>query len=97
MGRFTGHNVVRDLLAEPLLPLRIEWYVTVLDIGSWGAIYMEGWQRKVIATGETAKKTKQTINCQRIYPPLSGDRSEILAAAAPIVQFPPKKFSGTTH
>jgi NADH dehydrogenase len=92
MGRFAGHNVVRDLLAEPLLPLRIEWYVTVLDIGSWGAIYMEGWQRKVIATGETAKKTKQTINCQRIYPPLSGDRSEILAAAAPIVQSPPKKL-----
>jgi NADH:ubiquinone reductase (H+-translocating) len=92
MGRFAGHNVVRDLLAEPLLSLQIEWYVTVLDIGSWGAIYMEGWQRKVIATGETAKKTKQTINCQRIYPPLSGDRSEILAAAAPIVQSPPKKL-----
>jgi NADH:ubiquinone reductase (H+-translocating) len=92
MGRFAGHNVVRDLLAEPPLPLRIDWYVTVLDLGPWGAVYMEGWERKVISTGEIAKKTKQTINCQRIYPPLTGNRSEILAAAAPIVQSPPKKF-----
>lgn len=92
MGRFAGHNVVRDLLAIPPLPLRIEWYVTVLDIGPWGAVYMGGWERKVISTGEIAKKTKQTINCQRIYPPLTGNRAEILAAAAPIVQSPPKKF-----
>jgi NADH dehydrogenase len=92
MGRFAGHNVVRDLLAIPPLPLRIDWYVTVLDLGPWGAVYMESWERKVISTGEIAKKTKQTINCQRIYPPLTGNRAEILAAAAPIVQSPPKKF-----
>jgi NADH:ubiquinone reductase (H+-translocating) len=91
MGRFAGHNAVRDLLGEPLLPLRIDWYATVLDLGPCGAVYMEGWDRAVVATGETAKKTKQTINGQRIYPPLSGDRAEILAAAAPVVQSPPEK------
>jgi NADH:ubiquinone reductase (H+-translocating) len=91
MGRFAGHNVVRDLLGEPLLPLRIDWYATVLDLGPCGAVYMEGWERSVVATGEIAKKTKQTINCQRIYPPLSGDRAEILATAAPVVQSPPAK------
>jgi NADH dehydrogenase FAD-containing subunit len=32
MGRFAGHNVVADLLGEPMLPLRIEWYVTVLTL-----------------------------------------------------------------
>jgi NADH:quinone reductase (non-electrogenic) len=33
MGRFAGHNVVADLFGEPMLPLRIDWYVTVLDLG----------------------------------------------------------------
>lgn len=89
MGRFAGHNVVCDLLGQPMLPLRIEWYVTVLDLGAWGAVYTEGWNRTVVSKGEAAKKTKQTINCQRIYPPLSRNRHEILDAAAPVVQTPP--------
>jgi NADH dehydrogenase len=89
MGRFAGHNVVADLLNLPMLALRIGWYVTVLDLGSWGAVYTEGWDRHVVAKGAAAKKTKQLINCQRIYPPLTGNRREILAAAAPSVQAPP--------
>src|SRR5215475_3945153 len=90
MGRFAGHNAVCDLLGLPLLPLRIDWYVTVLDLGSWGAVYTEGWDRHVVTKGEAAKKTKQVINCQRIYPPLTRDRREILAAAAPVIQRPPQ-------
>jgi NADH:ubiquinone reductase (H+-translocating) len=89
MGRIAGHNVVCDLLGLPMLPLRIGWYVTVLDLGPWGALYTEGWDRHVVATGDAAKKTKQVINCHRIYPPLNRDRREILAAAAPVVQQPP--------
>jgi NADH dehydrogenase len=89
MGRFAGHNVVADLFGLPMLPLNIDWYVTVLDLGPWGAAYTEGWDRHVVAKGEAAKRTKQTINCQRIYPPLTGIRSEILAAADPVVQRPP--------
>ena len=27
VGRFAGHNVVCDLLKQPMRPLRIEWYV----------------------------------------------------------------------
>lgn len=90
MGRFAGNNVICDLFGQPMLPLRIDWYVTVLDLGAWGAVYTEGWDRKVVSTGEAAKKTKQTINCQRIYPPLSGNRREILEAAAPITQAAPQ-------
>lgn len=90
MGRFAGHNVVADLFGQPLLPLHIDWYVTVLDLGAWGALYTEGWDRQVVAVGEQAKLTKQTINCQRIYPPLTGNSAEILAAAAPVVQQRPK-------
>jgi NADH:ubiquinone reductase (H+-translocating) len=89
MGRFAGHNVVSDLFGLPMLPLQIPWYVTVLDLGAWGAVYTEGWDRHVVAKGAAAKKTKQLINCQRIYPPLTRNRLEILAAAAPIVQAPP--------
>lgn len=89
MGRFAGHNAVCDLLGLPLLPLRIDWYTTILDLGPWGALYTEGWDRRVVATGEAAKRTKRLINGQRIYPPLNGERAAILAAAAPVIQRPP--------
>lgn len=92
MGRFGGHNAVADLLGQPLLPLRIEWYTTILDLGSWGAVYTEGWDRQVAAQGAAAKQTKQIINRQRIYPPLTGDRRAILDAAAPVIQAPPQRF-----
>jgi NADH dehydrogenase len=89
MGRFAGHNVVCDLLGEPTLPLAIDWYTTILDLGPWGALYTEGWDRKVVSQRAAAKLTKETINRRRIYPPLSRDRQEILAAGAPVVQAPP--------
>jgi NADH dehydrogenase len=89
MGRFAGHNVACDLLGEPTLPLTIDWYTTILDLGAWGAVYTEGWDRRVVAQRAIAKHTKETINRERIYPPLSRDRQEILAAAAPVVQAPP--------
>ena len=88
MGRFAGYNVVCDLLGEPTLPLAIDWYTTIVDLGPWGAVYTEGWDRRVVAQRAAAKRTKETINRQRIYPPLSRDRREILAAAAPAVRRP---------
>ncbi len=90
MGRFAGHNAVADLFARPMIPLRIDRYVTVLDLGTWGALYTVGWDRQVLSTGADAKAIKQTINRKRIYPPRSGARADILAAAAPIVQAPPQ-------
>ena len=89
MGRFAGHNVVADLFDQPMLPLNIDWYVTVLDLGAWGALYTVGWDRQVRTTGASAKTTKLTINHERIYPPRSGSRAELLAAAAPTLQAPP--------
>ena len=88
MGRFAGHNVMADLFGEPMLPLDIDWYVTVLDLGAWGALYTVGWDRKLRSTGAAAKATKQTINHKRIYPPRTG-RADLLAAAAPTIQAPP--------
>lgn len=89
MGRYAGHNVVCDLFGLPQLPLIIQQYVTILDLGPWGALYTEGWDRVVKVQGPEAKRTKQTINCVRIYPPLTGDRRAILDAAAPVVQAAP--------
>jgi NADH dehydrogenase len=91
MGRIAGHNAVCDLLGEPMVPIDIGWYVTCLDLGEWGAVYTEGWDRHVTATGAAAKQTKRTINCVRIYPPRSRDPAEILAAAAPGLQAPPRQ------
>ena len=89
MGRYAGYNVIGDLLGAPMLSLRIPWYVTVLDLGPAGAVYTEGWDRRVVSTGAEAKATKQVINGVRIYPPLTGDRSALLAAAAPELQAAP--------
>ena len=89
MGRFAGHNVAADLMGQPMLPLEIDWYVTVLDLGAWGALYTVGWDREISATGAAAKATKQTINHKRIYPPRSERREDLLAAAAPEIQAAP--------
>ncbi|OBK45555.1 NAD(P)/FAD-dependent oxidoreductase [Mycobacterium sp. 1081908.1] len=89
MGRYAGYNVISDLFGEPMLALRIPWYVTVLDLGPAGAVYTEGWDRLVASTGAAAKATKQTINTRRIYPPLTGSRADLLAAAAPELQARP--------
>lgn len=89
MGRFAGHNVVCDLIGEAMLPLHIDWYVTVLDLAQWGALYTGGWDHSLVSIGAEAKRTKQVINCQRIYPPRSMDPRDIFDAAAPIVQRPP--------
>jgi NADH dehydrogenase len=83
MGRYTGYNVIGDLFDEPLLSLRIPWYVTILDLGPAGAVYTEGWDRVVVSNGAKAKATKETVNTQRIYPPLTRNRADLLAAAAP--------------
>lgn len=97
MGRFAGHNVVADLVGLPMLPLRIDWYVTVLDLGKWGALYTEGWDREVRTTGAAAKTTKEIINRQRIYPPLTGAKDDLFAAAAPTVQAPPPTYGARSR
>ena len=94
IGRFAGYNVVCDLMGLPMLPLKIEWYTTILDLGAWGAVCTAGWDRRVAVSGATAKRTKMMINRERIYPPRSGDRREILDAAAPVIQPPPQFFPG---
>jgi NADH dehydrogenase len=80
MGRFAGYNATRDFLGLATLPYRQERYVTCLDLGSAGAVFTSGWNREVEKSGAEAKKIKETINGEIIYPP-TGGRDQILAAA----------------
>lgn len=93
MGRFAGHNLVNELVGEPLEPLSIDWYTNIIDLGPWGAVYSEGWDRIVRAEGAAAKQTKMVVNRERIYPPRNGDRHAILAASALNLQRPPAMAS----
>jgi NADH dehydrogenase len=89
MGRLAGHNAICDLAGRPddRVPFAAPDYVTVLDLGPFGALYTAGWERgTVVATGAEAKASKQTINGTRIYPPRNASRDAILVAAAPAIQ-----------
>jgi NADH:ubiquinone reductase (H+-translocating) len=80
MGRYAGHNVAADLLGLPAVPYQQPFYVTCLDLGAWGAVYTEGWERDVKMLGAKAKALKTRINTEWIYPPRA-DRTTLLAAA----------------
>jgi NADH:ubiquinone reductase (H+-translocating) len=82
LGRFSGHNAAADLLDRPALPYSQERYVTCLDLGPWGAVFCEGWDRKVVVSGVEAKAIKSQINSFFIYPP-EADREKAFAAATP--------------
>lgn len=81
-GRFAGHNAVADLFEKELLIYEQPTFVTCLDLGSWGAIYSEGWDQQVVSIREAAKKIKLFINHKRIYPP-SDNLNDLLEAAEP--------------
>jgi NADH dehydrogenase len=83
LGRSAGHNVVADLLGLEPIPYSQPKYVTCLDLGPWGAVYTEGWDREVKLKGKEAKQLKHRINSEWIYPPRA-DRSEVFAAADPL-------------
>lgn len=82
LGRSAGHNVAADLIGEEPIPYSQPQYVTCLDLGPWGAVYTEGWDRQVKLAGAEAKALKTKINTEWIYPP-SGDRAEVFALADP--------------
>ncbi|WP_462148209.1 NAD(P)/FAD-dependent oxidoreductase [Pseudoalteromonas gelatinilytica] len=69
MGKFVGYNVAASLLDLEPLPYKQENYVTCLDLGSWGAVYTEGWDQVVKSIKDEAKKIKISITNELIYPP----------------------------
>ncbi|MFJ4067694.1 NAD(P)/FAD-dependent oxidoreductase [Pseudomonas sp. NPDC089996] len=84
LGRHAGNNAVADLLGVAPTPYRQPKYVTCLDLGSWGAVYSEGWDRQLKLVKGEAKELKTQINTVWIYPP-AADRTTALASADPSI------------
>lgn len=82
LGRVAGHNAAAELVGLPTHPYSQPKYVTCLDLGPWGALFTEGWDRQVRFTREEGKKIKQEINQIWIYPP-APDRDAVFAVANP--------------
>lgn len=82
LGRVAGYNAAAELVDLPLHPYSQPKYVTCVDLGPWGALYTEGWDRQVQFVREEAKKIKQEINTVWIYPPIA-DREAVFAIANP--------------
>ncbi len=82
LGRVAGYNAAAELVDLPLHPYSQTKYVTCVDLGPWGALYTEGWDRQVQFVREEAKKIKQEINTVWIYPPVA-DREAVFAIANP--------------
>jgi NADH dehydrogenase len=82
LGRVAGYNAAAELVDLPLHAYSQPKYVTCVDLGPWGALYTEGWDRKVQFVRHEAKKIKQEINTIWIYPPVA-DREAIFAVANP--------------
>ncbi len=70
MGERAGTNALLDLLGIAGTPYSQPDYVTCLDLGEAGALFMQGWEHDVRLTGFWAKLTKETINTRLIYPPV---------------------------
>lgn len=82
LGRVAGHNAAAELVGLPTHPYSQPKYVTCLDLGPWGAIFTEGWDRQVTMTRDVGKATKRFINTQLIYPP-QADKEAAFAIANP--------------
>jgi len=82
LGRVAGYNAAAELVDLPLHPYSQPKYVTCVDLGPWGALYTEGWDRQVQFVRDEAKKIKQEINTVWIYPP-AADREAVFAIANP--------------
>ncbi len=82
LGRVSGYNAAAELVGLPMHPYSQPKYVTCLDLGPWGAVYTEGWERQVRVQGQQAKAIKRAINTQLIYPP-QADRDAAFGVATP--------------
>jgi NADH dehydrogenase len=84
LGRHAGNNVAAQILGVDPTPYSQPKYVTCLDLGAWGAVYTEGWDRQVKLTRQEGKSLKTQINTVWIYPP-AADRKSAWAAADPLI------------
>ena len=69
MGDRAGRNAMADLTGREPTAFRPPPYVTCVDLGEWGGLFTQGWDRQVHLAGFWGTKMKETINTRMIYPP----------------------------
>ncbi|MFT4584993.1 MAG: NADH dehydrogenase [Gammaproteobacteria bacterium] len=82
LGRVSGPDAAAELVGLPMHAYSQTKYVTRLDLGPWGMVYTEGWDRQVHLQQHEAKELKCAINTQWIYPP-EPDREAVFGIANP--------------
>jgi NADH dehydrogenase len=82
LGRVAGENAARDLLGLSPVPYTQPRYVTCMDLGRSGALFTQGWERRVEKTGSEGKVMKRLINTQIIYPPADSTAEALLASSS---------------
>jgi NADH dehydrogenase len=69
MGTVAGRNAVLDLQGEALAEYQQPFYATCIDLGPFGAVFTNGWDRQIVKTRAEGAEMKTQINTQWIYPP----------------------------
>jgi NADH dehydrogenase len=97
MGERAGENAALELLGMVGTPYAAPNYVTCLDLGEAGALFMEGWKHDVRLSGYWAKLMKETINTRLIYPPLPRTTTETAEKLRPRSSDGMRSLSSTTR
>jgi NADH:quinone reductase (non-electrogenic) len=88
-GRQAGENAAAAILGRSLGSYSQPLYLTCLDLGSAGGLLTCGYARDtILASGEQGKRFKRLINRSLIYPPASGDASQLLKLGKPATAGP---------
>jgi NADH dehydrogenase len=82
MGDRAGRNAVAELSGRAPTRFTPPPYVTCIDLGEWGGLFTQGWDRQVHLSGFWGKEMKHSINTRLIVPTGVGRRRENATAAA---------------
>ncbi|SDZ49575.1 NADH dehydrogenase [Jannaschia faecimaris] len=69
MGVAASRNAVHDLLGLSPVAYAQPFYATRVDLGSYGAVFTNVWNRQIGKTRAEGTAMKALINMQCIYPP----------------------------
>jgi NADH dehydrogenase len=80
MGDRAGRNAVAELVGRAPKRFAPPPYVTCIDLGEWGGLFTQGWDRQVHLSGFWGKVMKESINTRLIVPTAVRRGGELSAA-----------------